>query len=85
MALALTSTLSDVLAEFVVMDADHTAETPIVTIYENAIKVLWADTSRVRLDVSLLSLTPEGLAMKVNPPVELPGGGNPNNPPAAGQ
>lgn len=85
MALALTSTLSDVLAEMVIMDADHTAETPIVTIYENAIKILWADTSRVRLDVSVLSLTPEGLAMKAQPPLVVPGGGNPNNPPTAGQ
>lgn len=80
MALALTSTLSDVIAEMVVMDADHTAETPVVTVYENSIKVLWADTSRVRLDVSVMSLTEGGLAMVVPPPLVVPGGGNPNNP-----
>jgi hypothetical protein len=79
MAIALTSTLQDILTEFVVLSPDHDPAVASVVQDDTWIKVAWPDTSRVRLDISVLSLTQGGVAMVVPPPIDVPGGVNPNN------
>lgn len=78
--IALTSTLSDVLTEFVVLSASYDPANAVVTQDDTTIKIIWPDTSRVRLDISVMGVVQGGVTMVSPPPVFVPGGENPNNP-----
>jgi hypothetical protein len=79
--ISLTSTLQDILNEFVMLSADYDPANAQVLQDGTWLKVLWPDTSRVRLDISVLSIIQGGVAMVVPPPIDVEGGTNPNNPP----
>jgi hypothetical protein len=78
--IALTSTLQDILDEFVVLSPDY--DPADITVFQDGttIKLIWPDTSRVRLDVSVMSVVAGGVSMVVPPPLDIPGGTNPSNP-----
>jgi IPT/TIG domain len=78
--LNINSTISDILAQFIVTDTHHDPGVAAVVVEDTAIKLFWHDTSRVRLDISVMSTTADGVRMMVPPPLDIPGGGNPNNP-----
>jgi hypothetical protein len=77
--LTLDSTLREVLLEFVTIDQEHLDEAPELINYENSLKVVWSDTSHVRLDLSVMSIG-EAIEIIIPPYAEVPSGENPNNP-----
>lgn len=78
--LTLDSTLREVLGEFVTLDAEHLAEEPVLSNYDNSLKITWPDTSHVRMDISVMTIGEGGIEIIIPPYAEVPGGENPNNP-----
>lgn len=82
-ALTVNSSLKDVLANFVATDASHDPNTATFAVDAAGLRLLWPDNSRVRFDIQTMSMTPGGVRMLNPAPLDMPGGGNSNNPPAA--
>lgn len=81
MALTLSSTLQNVLDQFVKCSPAYDPANSQMIVDATSVKIFWPDTSRVRLDISVMSLKAGGVAMAVPPVIHIPGGDNPNNPP----
>ena len=79
--LSITSTFQDAINELCLLDADHQAVPPNIVVYDNAIKFVWPDNSRVSFLVGTMSMTEDGVRLLVPPYEEVPSGENPNNPP----
>ena len=77
--LTLDSTLKEVLLEFVTIDQEHLDEAPELINYENSLRIVWLDTSHVRLDLSVMSIG-DAIEIIIPPYAEVPSGENPNNP-----
>lgn len=80
--ITLTSSLQQILDEFVDLGTDYDPIDSIVVQDGTTIKVVWPDTSRVRLDISVMGVQAGEVVMKVPPVLDLEGGTNPNNPSA---
>ena len=80
MPLTLNSTLTDVIAAFIALDAAHPIGAASVGTYREQLQVVWGDTSRVILELNPMSLTPSGVRFLPQPYIDVPGGVNPNNP-----
>lgn len=83
MALSINSTLKDILANFVSTDASHDPTTATFAFDGGGLRLFWPDNSRIRIDIQTMSMSPSGVRMLNPAPLDMPGGGNSNNPPAA--
>lgn len=83
--IALTSTLQEIVDEFVILGPDYDPADASVTQDATTIKMIWPDTSRVRLDISVMGIQQGEVTMIVPPPIEVDGGENINNPGETGE
>lgn len=80
--ITLSSTVQDLLDHFCVIDQEHSDEQPTLTDFgQNGFQINWANGSKVRIAISTMSATRDGV--RARPTVDLtdvPGGYNPSNP-----
>lgn len=83
MSLSINSPLKDILANFLAYDAAHDPATATFAIGSQDMRIVWPDNSRVLLTFQPMSTTPSAVRLLTPAPLNMAGGANANNPPAA--